>query len=338
MAWECRSKPIILQATAQAPTKHRIIQPVTICMPTPVRTAPVKASEMMGDAAWVAQVQTAFVLPEDIQLTHTPEDAARADHLQGILTARLYVHVRTRVVDTSKHSHWCLQWAHHNLPRLCAIAVMIRHIKGNIVTARSDACLLSPKISAFQKVECTQAQDAGAAMSASKVAASLEGCYLYREASDDESRWIRSGKSSGLNCNLGSRHKQHQKASLLKEDKPSKFYLSYPCKSTNFQGSMRRGWFQDVSQYVGMAFDRHDTQAVHVLCDEEHGIFEWQSHIYACLQQCPWQQQDMINKQLNMVAYLVELFYDLCLSPQDNVSESPGFELPMGIHCVAPNS
>ena len=87
-----------------------------------------------------------------------------------------------------------------------------------------------------------------------------------------------------------------------------------------------------------MAFDRHDTQAVHVLCDEEHGIFEWRSHIYVYLQQCPWQQQDMINKQLNMVAYLVELFYDLCLSPQDNVSESPGFELPMGIHCVAPNS
>ena len=32
-----------------------------------------------------------------------------------------------------------------------------------------------------------------------------------------------------------------------------------------------------------------------------------------------------------MVAYLFELFYDLCLSPQVNVSEGPGVELPMGI-------
>jgi hypothetical protein len=97
---------------------------------------------------------------------------------------------------------------------------------------------------------------------------------------------------------------------------------------------MRRGWFQDVSQYVGMAFDRQDAQAVQVLCHEQQGVFEWKSHIYTCLQQCLWHKQDMRNKQLNMVAYLLELLYDLCLSQHVNVSESPGFELPMGIHCV----
>ena len=32
------------------------------------------------------------------------------------------------------------------------------------------------------------------------------------------------------------------------------------------------------------------------------------------------------EKQLHMVGYLFELCYDLMLSPNDNVSQSPGFE------------
>jgi hypothetical protein len=32
-----------------------------------------------------------------------------------------------------------------------------------------------------------------------------------------------------------------------------------------------------------------------------------------------------------MVAYLCELAYDIALSPDHNVSESPGFETPLGI-------
>ena len=51
------------------------------------------------------------------------------------------------------------------------------------------------------------------------------------------------------------------------------------------------------------------------------------------LQNCPWRQIYMTNKKLNVVSYLFELFYDLCLSRANNISESPGFELPMNIHC-----
>ena len=34
----------------------------------------------------------------------------------------------------------------------------------------------------------------------------------------------------------------------------------------------------------------------------------------------------MQQKQLNMVSFLWEIFYDLALAPGDNVSRSPGFE------------
>ena len=212
------------------------------------------------------------------------------------------------------------------------MAVMTGQMKRNIQTSKSDTCLLTPNISKFQKVESTD----GPASSGPNAVASLEGCYLYREQNDDENRWIRSGKSCGVKCNFGDRHKQHHKGSLLQDEKPSKFYLSYPCASTKYLDSIRRGWFQDVHQYVGMGFNRQDQQAVQVICDEHQGLFEWQPHIYTSLDKCTWHHQDMRNKQLNMVAYLLELFYDLCLSPLDNVSESPGFELPMGIHSCAP--
>jgi len=32
-----------------------------------------------------------------------------------------------------------------------------------------------------------------------------------------------------------------------------------------------------------------------------------------------------------MVGYLCELAYDLALTPSDNVSQSPGFETPLGV-------
>ena len=39
-----------------------------------------------------------------------------------------------------------------------------------------------------------------------------------------------------------------------------------------------------------------------------------------------WNGMTMTQKQLNMVGYLIEIFYDLCLAPGDNVSMNPGFE------------
>ena len=96
---ECRQKTIVLKDTAHAPTKTRIIQPITISMPALVSAVPVKASQMIVYAGLVAKVEAAFVSlvsPEHIQLARTPDDAARADHLQAILTHRLYVHVNTR--------------------------------------------------------------------------------------------------------------------------------------------------------------------------------------------------------------------------------------------------
>ena len=169
------------------------------------------------------------------------------------------------------------------------MSVMTGQMKRNIQTAKSDTCLLTPNISKYQKVESAGGQAGGAAASSGPNAfASLEGCYLYREQGEDENRWIRSGKSFGVKCNFGDRHKQHRKGSLLQEENPSKFYLSYPSISTKDLCSTRRGWFQDVHQYVGMGFNRQHQQAVQVMCDHHQGLFEWKPEIYSCLDRCTW--------------------------------------------------
>jgi hypothetical protein len=41
--------------------------------------------------------------------------------------------------------------------------------------------------------------------------------------------------------------------------------------------------------------------------------------------------KDLEAKQLHMVGYLCELVHDLALAPGDDVSQSPGFETPLGI-------
>ena len=36
------------------------------------------------------------------------------------------------------------------------------------------------------------------------------------------------------------------------------------------------------------------------------------------------------NKQYHMASYLIKLFYDLAIGSANNISEAPGFEVPLG--------
>ena len=88
-----------------------------------------------------------------------------------------------------------------------------------------------------------------------------------------------------------------------------------------------RGNFENLQQYVGIGWNPQDQNAVNVICDATaNGIFVWPEEVLAYLRADKWNNMTMQQKQLNMVGYLLEIFYDLALSPGDNVSENPGFE------------
>ena len=122
---------------------------------------------------------------------------------------------------------------------------------------------------------------------------------------------------------------------MLDKEKPSRFNMTYPSRGKVFSAPIRRGNFEDLKMYVGIAFNSRDLEAVkHICATDGSGIFVWPTHVLTYLQQTTWNGLDLQPKQLNMVAYLVELFYDLCISRLDvgqsrtriNVSDSPGFE------------
>jgi hypothetical protein len=141
--------------------------------------------------------------------------------------------------------------------------------------------------------------------------------------------------SLGLALGHFQRNKEHGRSSqlLTTESKSSEFYNSYPAMlSESYSTARRKGWFVDLSLYVGIGFSRADTAAVSALCVPTDGVLCWTTKAlhktsttkFAGCKTNP-------EKQLHMVGYLFELFYDLMLSPDANVLRSPGFETCLGI-------
>ena len=78
--------------------------------------------------------------------------------------------------------------------------------------------------------------------------------------------------------------------------------------------------------YVFVGFDRADENALDVLCDTKLQTFVWPDAFCKSLKDHKWGDLTFRNKQLQMLSFLWELFYELTLSSAANVSESPGFE------------
>ena len=165
----------------------------------------------------------------------------------------------------------------------------------------------------------------------------LEGCYLYYD--QIHHKWIRSGKAVGSRSSnprrtFGCRHQEHKKAAGEKGNmnQKSNFYSCYPDKSLTESNSRRKGYFNNLSQYCGIGFQRDgDTSGITEI-EENKGIFTWSNDVIERVNKLNLSYcKDLEEKQLVMVDFLLELGYDLMINRNDNVSESPGFEPCVGI-------
>jgi hypothetical protein len=154
-----------------------------------------------------------------------------------------------------------------------------------------------------------------------------EGCYLYYDSKFHE--FIRSGKV--VNRSFETRHKEHRKSAELigAGDRRSKFYNSYPTKGSAHGSNLtnqRRGYFDNLRLYCGLGFNRL-TPGHRELFAKEAGVLSWDEKTLRRLENAKVGGDTHITKkQLHMVGYLFELCYDLAIPPENNVSESPGFE------------
>ena len=326
MAYEVRNNPVIMQVPSPGPdpqTKRTIIPELCPLIPYQNDTSTPLASKYLNDPAWIQQIDKSLVGSPEVH-TVKQADVSRADALVNIILRRLEKLVATRV-PANKRNHWCLWWVHMNAGVWAAMATRKGHVKSsNFHGDTAHICLLTQKLNFFHKVQGD--------------AVLFEGCYLYvfspddHDATEDGVVITRSGKSvsgaAGSKRSFDVRHTEHAKDALLdKKSGHSKFHRTYPRKEAPFMPTCKRGNFENLTQYVGMAWDPSDLNAVHAICDEtENGIFEWPEAVLANLRADKWNNMNMQQKQLNMVGYLLEIFYDMALAPGDNVSENPGFE------------
>ena len=163
----------------------------------------------------------------------------------------------------------------------------------------------------------------------------LEGSYLYYDQNQED--WIRSGKCTGRG--LEARHFEHLRAA--KENTASvtrsKFYTYYPSKQcARSKNSTCKGVFEDLAQYVAIAWDPTSKDAVSFLTAnvDSGGLWSFledemrQIAVFSKLKKKKKTAKEII---LEMTGYQFELGYDIAISDVTNISGSAGFEAFVGV-------
>jgi hypothetical protein len=79
------------------------------------------------------------------------------------------------------------------------------------------------------------------------------GCYLFHNRNEDA--WIRSGSATGEG-GIGKRlHTHMERARCDRNDDDSRFYYSYPSKtSARSTSTAKEGYYEHLTAYVGVGF------------------------------------------------------------------------------------
>ena len=246
--------------------------------------------------------------------------------LHDILQQRLTRHIQERVKDKSKHDHWVWTFARRNIGRVAAAMVAFGHVRKDLTTAKRDfeECLLAGvSKGSFISIETIEVRN-------------MEGCYLWYDT--ERECWVRSGKAVGADRSFGVRGSEHHERALQQsvQDLDSYAYNCYPSSRarTHVKGE-KRGDFEDLQTYCALGFSRKFESSLDTICEiKEEGdcLLEWDKVTVQRMKKLKLGGDSLRETQLHFVGFLLELCYDLALSPKANVSRSPGFEAPLGIY------
>lgn len=335
-AYELRNSPVILEAPddnidvdmldADGCSTTSAPPPTVECMGND--DASPSAAEYLADAAWVDMVGESF---KALFQVVTDDMKERANELYSRLLQNLGSHIEKKVSD-GKRNHFTLKWFQKNISQFAAIVTLAGHVRDEPAMVSEKDCLLKNPSGTRNRFILVEADTD---------VSNAEGCYLYFDTENAE--WVRSGKVAGTEHDskgIMDRHEEHV-ASASRNDNSSDLYVKYPGKQSGLAIMMRkdkvhphpwRAYFEDLDLYCGIGFIRSDVveQRLTSSYDDSNspnGIFTWDKHCIDSLNKC---EKDGVtslkDKQLHMVAYLLELGYDLMLSAGMNVSTMPGFE------------
>ena len=141
---------------------------------------------------------------------------------------------------------------------------------------------------------------------------------------------MRSRKVAGRGFKV--RNKEH--ISAAKSPTPtSTFYHLYPSNESSRVTNKRKGHFESLLQVVAVEFDPNCEQVNTLDKDYKHGgVFILSKREEESIRSSMKTLNCRTNvKFQHMLAYKMELGYDLALSPNDVVSSNPGFESILGV-------
>ena len=206
-----------------------------------------------------------------------------------------------------------MQFAYKNLPIVAAVLALSGHIKLDLDCLNDRDSLLNIAYGCY--VNCQDCPH-------------NEGAYLYFDKV--RSVFVRSGKVGGRG--FAERDKDH--ISGAKAARPSsRFYRLYPSKESSRATSKRKGHFESLLQVVAAGFDPksehvgnldrdHKNDSIFIFNEEEERLIKSSMNNLKCSAKA---------KFSHMLAYQMELGYDLALAPEDVVSANPGFESVLGV-------
>ena len=155
----------------------------------------------------------------------------------------------------------------------------------------------------------------------------MHGAYLYFDNNDE--KWIRSGKTTGNPFSF--RNEAHAK-SAEKEILTTTFYRRYPSRdrtTDTTSSSGRKGYFENLVQYAALGFEIGNQEVEKFLTNTEKGesMFLFSKEEVEKINNMKKRGANTWElKCIDMIAYLIELVFDVAILPLDNVSENPGFE------------
>ena len=166
----------------------------------------------------------------------TKEEMDKADLLVKLLRERYYPHIKGRIKNKAKHTHWSMKLAYKNLPVDAALQVLSRHTKRDLLSLKEYDSLLASNTNNFYQVSRFP---------------SKEGAYLYYD--DNLGDFVHSGKKTrgGGFAARGKEHKDGAKAAKSS----SNFYFKYPSEtSARKSQSNKQGLFENLSFVVAAGF------------------------------------------------------------------------------------
>ncbi len=331
MAYNCRMKPNLLEGKqphtaedlarfADEDDDERESSELNVTTVQIGEEEQVLPSELLSCNMWRANAVRLFNLDKrDGEMRIDPgaeatDDMKRtADRLGQILRLRFKVFRKERIRQKSRRDHWSMNFAFNNIPVVAAVMVLSGHLKSDIECLNERDSLLITDSGCF--VKCSETPD-------------QEGAYLYFDMV--RRVFVRSGKVAGRG--FVSRGDEHVAAA--KAARPSStLYRLYPSKDSPRANKKRKGHFESLSQVVAAGFDAKSEQAdmldkdyknggVFIMTEEEVKLIKSSMKNLNCSAKV---------KFTHMLAYQMELGYDLALSPDDVVSGNPGFESVLGV-------